>query len=101
MMWTGILIYKVEVDSSKVKKDVPGTYKAIYAVTDTAGNKAEKEITVTVTAKKQKTEQAAQTAAPGQTQQRNSRRKRIRKQFYRRQLYDDRNIWREQQHSGK
>jgi len=65
----GDLTDKVEVDSSKVKKDVPGIYKAIYTVTDTAGNKAEKEITVTVTAKKQKTEQAAQTAAPGQTQQ--------------------------------
>ena len=65
----GDLTDKVEVDSSKVKKDVPGTYKAIYAVTDTAGNKAEKEITVTVTAKKQKTEQVSQTAAPGQAQQ--------------------------------
>ena len=65
----GDLTDKVEVDSSKVKKDVPGIYKAIYTVTDTAGNKAEKEITVTVTAKKQKTEQVSQTAAPGQAQQ--------------------------------
>lgn len=65
----GDLTDKVEVDSSKVKKDVPGTYKAIYTVVDSAGNKAEKEITVTVTVKKQKAEQTSQPVTPGQTQQ--------------------------------
>ena len=65
----GDLTDKVEVDSSKVKKDVPGRYKAIYTVVDSAGNKAEKEITVTVTVKKQKAEQTSQTVTPGQAQQ--------------------------------
>ena len=57
----GDLTAAVTVDSSGVNKDKPGTYKAVYTVQDAAGNVGTKEITVTVTPKKE-TAQAAPSA---------------------------------------
>lgn len=51
----GTLTDKIDVDSSAVKLDVPGTYKVIYSVSDKNGNKATKEIKVIVTKPADKT----------------------------------------------